>query len=105
MFKQKKSFFNCSYTKESLRLITEDKQKRQGPKSPEVKSPVSREASKSTTVSPATSTTDDDDRNERIAVVERSSKKVIAGVMAPTKANILKWVEEHPTFEVFRPGK
>eukprot|EP00795_Rhopilema_esculentum_P008690 gene8690-14709_t len=93
-----------SYTKESLRLLSEDKQKRLGPKSPEVKSPSSKEPGKGPTISPATSTTDDDDKNERIPVIEKSTKKVIAGLMAPTRANIFKWVEEHPTFEVFRPA-
>jgi len=90
-----------SYTKESLRLLVEDKLRRLGVKSPEVKSPISKDPTKGSPLTP--SPTDEGDKNERITVVERSTKKIIAGVMAPTKANIYQWIEEHPTFEVFRP--
>ena len=92
-----------SYTKESLRLLVEDKLRRLGLKSPEVKSPISKDPAKGTPLTP--SPTDEGDKNERITVVERSTKKIIAGVMAPTKANIYQWIEDHPTFEVFRPSK
>ena len=94
---------HCSYTKESLRLLVEDKLRRLGVKSPEVKSPISKDPTKGSPLTP--SPTDEGDKNERITVVERSTKKIIAGVMAPTKANIYQWIEEHPTFEVFRPSK
>ena len=70
-----------------------------------MKSPVSKDPSKGTAAGFATPKADDNDMDERITVVERSTKKVIAGVMAPTRANIFQWVEEHPTFEVFRPSK
>ena len=70
-----------------------------------MKSPIPKDPSKGIIAGLAISKTDDNDMDERLTVVERSTKKVIAGVMAPTRANIFQWVEEHPTFEVFRPSK
>lgn len=42
---------------------------------------------------------------ERIAVYEKSTGKIVAGVMAPTKKYLFAWLEEHPTFEVLKSSK
>lgn len=41
---------------------------------------------------------------ERIAVFEKTTGKIVAGVMAPTKKYLFSWLEEHPTYEVLKPG-
>ena len=41
---------------------------------------------------------------EGVAVVERSTGRVIAGVAAPTQEEIVEWLQDHPTFEVLRPS-
>ena len=41
---------------------------------------------------------------EGIAVIERSTGRVIAGVAAPTQEELLYWLHDHPTFEVLRPA-
>ena len=38
-------------------------------------------------------------------MVEKSSGRIIAGVVAPTRGNLIEWLEDHPTFEVLKPGK
>ena len=40
---------------------------------------------------------------EGIAVIERSTGRVIAGVAAPSQEEIVYWLQDHPTFEVLRP--
>lgn len=42
---------------------------------------------------------------ERIAVYEKATGKIVAGVMAPTKKYLFAWLEEHPTFEVLKSSK
>lgn len=42
---------------------------------------------------------------ERIAVFDKATGKVVAGVMAPTKKYLFAWLEEHPTFEVLKSSK
>jgi len=41
---------------------------------------------------------------EGVAVIERSTGRVIAGVAAPTQEEIVEWLHDHPTFEVLRPS-
>ena len=41
---------------------------------------------------------------EGIAVIERSTGRVIAGVAAPSQEEIVFWLQDHPTFEVLRPS-
>lgn len=41
---------------------------------------------------------------EGIAVIERSTGRVIAGMAAPTQEELLYWLQDHPTFEVLRPA-
>eukprot|EP00794_Sanderia_malayensis_P012134 gene12134-13387_t len=86
----------ASYTKESLRLISENKLKRLGMKSESGKGSADNSVASKIPVLPG-------HNDDRITVLERSTGKVLAGLIAPTKANIFTWVEEHPTFEVFRP--
>lgn len=40
---------------------------------------------------------------EGVAVIERSTGRVIAGVAAPTQEELVEWLQDHPTFEVLRP--
>lgn len=64
----------------------------------------------STIISAAQSTTPADHNTmmettqERIAVFEKATGKIVAGVMAPTKKYLFAWLEEHPTFEVLKSG-
>lgn len=39
-----------------------------------------------------------------MAVIERSTGRVFAGVAAPTQEEIVEWLQDHPTFEVLRPS-
>lgn len=59
-----------------------------------------------TIISPATSSTDrvTETTQERIAVYEKSTGKIVAGVMAPTKKYFFAWLEEHPTYQILKPG-
>lgn len=41
---------------------------------------------------------------EGIAVIERSTGRVIAGVAAPCQEELVDWLHDHPTFEVLRPS-
>lgn len=41
---------------------------------------------------------------EGVAVIERSTGRVIAGVAAPSQEEIVEWLQDHPTFEVLRPS-
>ena len=41
---------------------------------------------------------------EGVAVIERSTGRVFAGVAAPTQEEIVEWLQDHPTFEVLRPS-
>ncbi|KAM7362521.1 protein partner of snf isoform 2-T2 [Cochliomyia hominivorax] len=41
---------------------------------------------------------------ERVNVFERKSGRVITGNSAPTAANLKKWLQDNPTFEVIQPG-
>ncbi|XP_065367348.1 serine-rich adhesin for platelets isoform X2 [Calliphora vicina] len=41
---------------------------------------------------------------ERVNVYERKSGRVITGNSAPTVANLKKWLQDNPTFEVIQPG-
>lgn len=82
--------------------MDDDKKKKEVGKSPE-----KQETKGTTIICPATSSTDrvSETMHERIAVVEKSSGKIVAGVMAPTKKYLFAWLEEHPTYEVLKPGK
>lgn len=66
----------------------------------------------STIISAAHSTSSDSNSHsmmettqERIAVYEKATGKIVAGVMAPTKKYLFAWLEEHPTFEVLKSSK
>jgi len=41
---------------------------------------------------------------ERVYVFERKTGKIITGNNAPTTANLKRWLQENPTFEVVQPG-
>ena len=41
---------------------------------------------------------------EGVAVIERCTGRVFAGVAAPTQEEIVEWLQDHPTFEVLRPS-
>ncbi|XP_013107132.2 death-inducer obliterator 1 [Stomoxys calcitrans] len=41
---------------------------------------------------------------ERVTVFERKSGRTLSGNSAPTFANLKKWLQDNPTFEVVRPG-
>ncbi|KXJ15576.1 PHD finger protein 3 [Exaiptasia diaphana] len=41
---------------------------------------------------------------ERVAVIERSTGRVIAGVAAPAEQDLVQWLHRHPTFEVIKPS-
>ncbi|XP_075147041.1 protein partner of snf [Haematobia irritans] len=41
---------------------------------------------------------------ERVTVYERKSGRTLSGNNAPTFANLKKWLQDNPTFEVVRPG-
>lgn len=41
---------------------------------------------------------------EGVAVIERCTGRVIAGVAAPTQEELVYWLQDHPTFEVLRPS-
>ena len=40
---------------------------------------------------------------EGIAVIERSTGRVIAGVAAPSQDELVDWLQDHPSFEVLCP--
>ncbi|KAJ8735660.1 hypothetical protein PYW07_007280 [Mythimna separata] len=40
----------------------------------------------------------------RVIVYERKSGRLLAGINAPTAENLKAWLQQHPTFEVVRPG-
>ncbi|XP_047026879.1 death-inducer obliterator 1 isoform X1 [Helicoverpa zea] len=40
----------------------------------------------------------------RVIVYERKSGRLLAGANAPTAENLKSWLQQHPTFEVVRPG-
>lgn len=40
---------------------------------------------------------------EGIAVIERSTGRVIAGVAAPSQEELVHWLQDHPSFEVLCP--
>ncbi|KAK3578905.1 hypothetical protein CHS0354_035525 [Potamilus streckersoni] len=42
--------------------------------------------------------------SERVAVVDRKTGQVLSGSKAPSKAELEKWLENHPTYEVFAPS-
>lgn len=44
------------------------------------------------------------DKLNRVICVEKSSGKYITGKNAPTTDNLNKWLEEHPSCEVLKPG-
>ncbi|XP_047145708.1 PHD finger protein 3 isoform X1 [Hydra vulgaris] len=94
------------YANESIKFLEEEKIKSVN----SLKSPdkMMRSSPRGITViSPATSSTDrvTESTHERIAVFEKSTGKVVAGVMAPTKKYLFAWLEEHPTYEILKPGK
>ncbi|XP_055387754.1 uncharacterized protein LOC129616242 [Condylostylus longicornis] len=41
---------------------------------------------------------------ERVCVFERKTGKILTGNNAPTTANLKRWLQENPTFEVIQPG-
>lgn len=41
---------------------------------------------------------------DRICVYERSSGQILTGENAPTSANVRKWLQDHPTFEIVQTG-
>jgi hypothetical protein len=41
---------------------------------------------------------------ERVAVIERNTGRVIAGVAAPAEQDLVLWLQRHPTFEVIKPS-
>lgn len=40
----------------------------------------------------------------QVIVYERKSGRLLAGTNAPTAENLKAWLQQHPTFEVVRPG-
>ncbi|XP_077990047.1 uncharacterized protein LOC144444491 [Glandiceps talaboti] len=42
--------------------------------------------------------------SDTVAVIERHTGRVLAGLSAPTVTNLEEWIIKHPTFEVLRPG-
>ncbi|CAH1248328.1 PHF3 [Branchiostoma lanceolatum] len=115
---------NCilSHARESLKLINKEKQKyglldahaKKDPKaSPVGFKPTSFYAKpdstsyghhkKIPTSPPATSTEKGKKDPERVAVIERSTGRLLAGLSAPTEDNLSQWLETHPTYEVLRP--
>ena len=53
---------------------------------------------------PVSSQTESAQLKEGIAVIERSTGRVIAGMAAPSQEEIVDWLHDHPTFEVLRPS-
>ncbi|XP_078664865.1 uncharacterized protein LOC144907559 isoform X1 [Branchiostoma floridae x Branchiostoma belcheri] len=117
---------NCilSHARESLKLINKEKQKyglldspgKKDPKSPPVGfKPTSFYAKPDSTshghghhkkvpTSPAATSTEKGKKDpERVAVIERSTGRLLAGLSAPTEDNLSQWLETHPTYEVLRP--
>lgn len=41
---------------------------------------------------------------DRVCVFEKSSGQLLTGSNAPTSANVRKWLQEHPTFEIVQTG-
>lgn len=41
---------------------------------------------------------------DRVCVFERSTGQILTGCNAPTSANLRKWLQDHPTFEVVQSG-
>lgn len=83
------------YSNECIKLVELERKKN----APE----ASTSTKGSTVISPAHSTTEfvpTETSQERIAVFEKSSGKIVAGVMAPTKKYLFAWLEEHPTYQV-----
>lgn len=93
------------YANETIKLLEDERKKSVlTVKSPD---PKTEHSKGSTIISPATSSTDRvmETTQERIAVFEKTTGKIVAGVMAPTKKYLFSWLEEHPTYEVLKPGK
>lgn len=100
------------HAEESLKMIAEERNKRMGSKSSVSSSknvttptssflgPVPWNSHPPSVSSHAESTLS----KEGVAVIERSTGRVFAGVAAPTQEEIVEWLQDHPTFEVLRPS-
>ncbi|KAJ7358693.1 Death-inducer obliterator 1 [Desmophyllum pertusum] len=99
------------HAEESLKLLAEEKKKRMGSKSTvssskSVTSPTSSLLGPvpwNSYPAPVSSQTESTLPKEGIAVIERSTGRVIAGVAAPSQEEIFYWLQDHPSFEVLRP--
>ncbi|KAI8497391.1 Death-inducer obliterator 1 [Branchiostoma belcheri] len=108
---------NCilSHARESLKLINKEKQKyglldspgKKDPKSPPAKPDSTSHGHghhKKVPTSPAATSAEKGKKDpERVAVIERSTGRLLAGLSAPTEDNLSQWLETHPTYEVLRP--
>lgn len=99
------------HAEESLNVILEEKRKRMGYKSSvtsskNVVSPTQTLLGQSPWDSqpqPLSSHSESSQAKEGVAVIERSTGRVIAGVAAPSQEELVQWLQDHPTFEVLRP--
>lgn len=100
------------HAEESLKIIVEEKKKRMGSK-PSVSSSKSVTSPTSSLLgpvpwdahsAPSSSQSESVTPKEGVAVIERSTGRVIAGVAAPSQEELVFWLQDHPTFEVLRPS-
>ncbi|PFX20841.1 death-inducer obliterator 1-like [Stylophora pistillata] len=100
------------HAEESIKIILEEKKKRMGCKSSvssskNVTSPTSNLLGPvpwNSQTAPVSSQPESSQLKEGIAVIERSTGRVIAGVAAPSQEELVDWLHDHPTFEVLRPS-
>lgn len=44
------------------------------------------------------------DKSNHVVCIEKATGKYLTGKMAPTTENLQKWLDEHPEYEVLKPG-
>ncbi|XP_048590673.1 PHD finger protein 3 isoform X2 [Nematostella vectensis] len=92
------------YAEDSLKVLSEERKRRQGNSAPSPRTSTSPSSSlRMPWDSPTPQTPASVRVSERIAVIEKSTGRVIAGVAAPTEGQLFYWLQKHPTFEILRP--
>ncbi|XP_031562388.1 PHD finger protein 3-like [Actinia tenebrosa] len=98
----------AKHADESINLLNEERKKRIGHSSHGSKTTTSPTSSINMPnpweSSHTTATPQSPQSKERVAVIERMTGRLIAGVAAPAEQDLVHWLKRHPTFEVIKPS-
>ncbi|KAK3754572.1 hypothetical protein QZH41_017331 [Actinostola sp. cb2023] len=94
----------AEHAQESISLLHDERKKRIGSSSTHKSSPSSGIDVPMPWESPHSAAPSSPQVKERVAVIERSTGRVIAGVAAPAEQDLIHWLQRHPTFEVIKPS-